>query len=97
MKALHASDKSEAWKECNGLVGSELKNQKSASSVTLLPRLLERLEILFFNGDRDWICNYVGVQRAASQREALVQLSFTTMAGAMTCVRCSRATMLEFL
>jgi len=61
--SLHALDKSEAWKECNGPVGSNLKEDKTASSVTLLPQLLEKLDILLFNGDKDWICNYVGTEK----------------------------------
>lgn len=63
ISAIHATDKSEAWKECNGLVGSHMRNEKSASSITLLPQLLGQLEILLFSGDQDWICNYAGTEK----------------------------------
>lgn len=62
VNALHAGDKSEAWQECNGRVGAELTNKKSTSSITLLPDLLEHINILLFSGDQDFICNYIGTE-----------------------------------
>lgn len=50
------------WKECNGMVHSILDGGKSTPSVTLLPYILERTEILLFWGDNDIICNYIGGQ-----------------------------------
>lgn len=34
----------------------------SNSSVTVLPRVLEKIPIMLFVGDQDLICNYVGVE-----------------------------------
>lgn len=64
--ALHAHAKSEAWVECQSRVPGQLRQGKSPSSVTLLPRLLERIPVLLFAGDQDLICNYLG-------QESLIQ------------------------
>ena len=34
----------------------------SNSSVTVLPRVLEKIPVMLFVGDQDLICNYVGVE-----------------------------------
>lgn len=60
--ALNANAKSESWVECNGRIGAEITNRDVASSVTLLPSLLEKIPIMLFAGDQDFICNYVGVE-----------------------------------
>ncbi len=54
--ALHAQAKSEAWVEC----GRVLQGAKDPSSITMLPRLLERIPVMLFAGDQDFICNYIG-------------------------------------
>ena len=36
--------------------------RRSNSSVTVLPRVLERVPVLIFAGDQDLICNYVGLE-----------------------------------
>lgn len=61
--ALHATAHTEAWVECKGSVGSNLYMKKSPPSVTLLPALLEKLPIMLFHGDQDFICNTLGVER----------------------------------
>jgi hypothetical protein len=66
LSALHAQAKSEAWVECQSRVGRELGDPKDPSSITVLPRLLERIPILLFAGDQDFICNYLG-------QESLIQ------------------------
>ncbi|KZT42934.1 alpha/beta-hydrolase [Sistotremastrum suecicum HHB10207 ss-3] len=67
--ALHAGDKSEAWQECNGRVGGELTNRHSTSAITLLPDLLEHINILLFSGDQDFICNYIGTENLVNSLE----------------------------
>jgi carboxypeptidase D len=66
LAALHAQAKSEAWVECHSRVGRELGSVKDPSSITVLPRLLERIPVLLFAGDQDFICNYLG-------QESLIQ------------------------
>ncbi|KAI0307074.1 carboxypeptidase KEX1 [Multifurca ochricompacta] len=66
VNALHAQAKSEAWVECQQRIHSQLNQRSSESSVTLLPRVLEKIPVLFFAGDQDLICNYVG-------QESLIQ------------------------
>ncbi|KAI9467108.1 alpha/beta-hydrolase [Lactarius psammicola] len=58
--ALHAGAKSEAWVECQQRIHRELNVKSSESSVTVLPRILEKIPVLLFAGDQDLICNYVG-------------------------------------
>ncbi|KAH7912950.1 Alpha/Beta hydrolase protein [Hygrophoropsis aurantiaca] len=60
--ALHATAKSESWVECLGRVGNELHDNLSASSITLLPGILQRIPVLLFAGDQDFICNYMGIE-----------------------------------
>ncbi len=60
MNAIHAEAKSEAWVECQQRIHRELDLGSSESSVTVLPRILEKIPVLLFAGDQDLICNYVG-------------------------------------
>lgn len=70
VRALHVnSDKAESWQECNGEVGSRMRQGNDPASVYLLPDLLESMEILFFNGDQDLICNHYGNERMIEQLE----------------------------
>ncbi|KAG0150571.1 hypothetical protein CROQUDRAFT_72854 [Cronartium quercuum f. sp. fusiforme G11] len=62
-KAFHAERKTDNWVECNGRVGNSFSARNSAPSVTLLPHLLEKLEILLFSGDQDLICCYTGTEK----------------------------------
>ncbi|KAI0268162.1 alpha/beta-hydrolase [Gloeopeniophorella convolvens] len=66
VSALHATAKSEAWVECQSRIHRELSLRNSQSSVTVLPRILERIPVMIFAGDQDLICNYVG-------QESLIQ------------------------
>lgn len=50
----------QAWKECNNMVHSVLEGGQITPLVTLLPGLLERMEVLLFWGLQDIICNYMG-------------------------------------
>lgn len=60
---LHAKDKSEAWVECQGRVFDQFNVPKSPAAVTLLPGLLQKIDVMLFAGDQDYICNYVGIER----------------------------------
>jgi carboxypeptidase D len=66
VNALHAQAKSEAWAECQGKFHGQLREKIAPSSVTVLPRVLEKIPVLLFAGDQDLICNYVG-------QESLIQ------------------------
>lgn len=35
----------------------------SPSSITLLPSVIERIPVLLFVGDQDYICNYIGIEK----------------------------------
>ncbi|KAF8559462.1 carboxypeptidase KEX1 [Imleria badia] len=63
VRALHATGKSENWVECHGRVGSEMRSRLSPSSITLLPSVIERIPVLLFVGDQDYICNYMGIEK----------------------------------
>ncbi|KAG9317776.1 alpha beta-hydrolase [Chiua virens] len=63
VQALHATGKPESWVECQGRVGSELNSDLSPSSITLLPSVIERIPVLLFAGDQDFICNYIGIEK----------------------------------
>ncbi|KAG8679918.1 Cell death protease [Ceratobasidium sp. 394] len=68
LSSLHATAKAEAWTECSGTVSQSFYTRSSPSSVTLLPGLLERgIKVMLFNGDQDFICNYLGTERLISK------------------------------
>ena len=48
--------------ECKSRVHAEFTARASNSSITVLPRVLEKIPVLLFVGDQDLICNYVGVE-----------------------------------
>ncbi|KAJ8516650.1 hypothetical protein ONZ45_g6071 [Pleurotus djamor] len=62
VRALHAEAHSEAWVECRGSIHSAFNKRESNSSITVLPKVLERIPVLIFAGDQDLICNYVGLE-----------------------------------
>ena len=64
--ALHASGKSTGWVECDSAVYAALTNRNSESSVTLMPKILEKIPVMLFAGDQDLICNYVGMEALIS-------------------------------
>ncbi|KAI9335126.1 Alpha/Beta hydrolase protein [Obelidium mucronatum] len=51
----------ETWEECDGAVNDHLGVNPDAPSYTLLPALLEKIPILLFNGDKDLVCNWIGL------------------------------------
>ncbi|KAI6100155.1 carboxypeptidase KEX1 [Pisolithus sp. B1] len=62
VRAFHAMSKPESWVECGSQAGRQLNAKLSTSSITLLPDLLERIPVLLFAGDQDFICNYMGIE-----------------------------------
>ncbi|KZP21532.1 alpha beta-hydrolase [Athelia psychrophila] len=62
VRALHADAKSESWAECRGRVSGEFNGNAAPSAITLLPSILEKIPILLFAGDQDFICNYMGIE-----------------------------------
>lgn len=69
-QALHVSpDKKTGWTECNNQVGSAFNAAHSKPSVDLLPALLEKIPIILFSGDKDFICNHIGTENLISSLE----------------------------
>lgn len=62
ISALHATSVPGKWVECRSRVHAEFSARASNSSVTVLPRVLEKIPVMLFVGDQDLICNYVGVE-----------------------------------
>ncbi|KAF2480072.1 serine carboxypeptidase [Neohortaea acidophila] len=70
LQALHINpDKKTGWTECNGQVGSAFNAKNDQPSVKLLPGLLEQLPIILFAGDKDLICNHVGIENLINNLE----------------------------
>lgn len=72
--ALHVDNmhKPEAWVECNSAVGSPIHAHAADSdaSVTLLPDILQAgVQVLIFAGDKDVMCNYIGLKRMVDRLE----------------------------
>jgi len=60
--ALHADAHPGSWVECRGQIHSAFHESTEESSVTVLPRVLAKTNVLIFAGDQDLICNYVGLE-----------------------------------
>jgi len=60
--AVHANARPGSWVECRGDVHHAFQEAKMRSSVTVLPRVLEKIPALLFAGDQDIICNYMGLE-----------------------------------
>ncbi|KAA1097535.1 Cell death protease [Puccinia graminis f. sp. tritici] len=62
-QALHAQDHAADWVECEAKVGNNFWAKTSQPSVTLFPKLLDKIKILLFSGDQDLICCHTGTER----------------------------------
>ncbi|PPQ63138.1 hypothetical protein CVT24_005778 [Panaeolus cyanescens] len=61
--ALHANAHPGSWIECRPDVHRAFQEQTLESSVSVLPRILEKIKVLIFAGDQDLICNYIGLEK----------------------------------
>ena len=50
------------WTECRGKIHQAFTTKHSNSSITVLPKVLEKIPVMLFAGDQDLICNYVGME-----------------------------------
>lgn len=63
-KALHVPVSSETWEECKGSVHRAMKANNDETGIKLLPEMLEETPVLLATGEKDYICNYDGVELA---------------------------------
>ena len=67
METLHL-DESHRWQECNAMVANYLKNKHSTPAIRILPDVLSNgIQVYLFNGDKDLICNSLGVWNYAKK------------------------------
>ncbi|KAJ3253223.1 Cell death protease [Boothiomyces macroporosus] len=64
--------------ECSGAVYSHLGNQGMESSAKLFPDLLSQVEVIMFVGDKDLICNIIGIKNMITYMEWGGAKGFTT-------------------
>lgn len=69
VRAFHAEAKPGSWTECDGRVGRQLRNEHSNSSITILPSVIEKVPVMLFAGDQDFICNYMGIESLIKEME----------------------------
>jgi len=62
IEALHVTSTPHTWTECTSRVSSALSGDTSSPSYTLLPDLLKHIKVTLFAGDKDLICNHVGIE-----------------------------------
>lgn len=62
IRAIHATSALSEWEECRGKIHRNFATQHSNASITVLPRVLERIPVMLFAGDQDLICNYMGIE-----------------------------------
>jgi len=62
IEALHVTSTPHTWTECTSRVSSALSGDSSKPSYTLFPDLLKQIKITLFAGDKDLICNHVGIE-----------------------------------
>ncbi|KAJ1941845.1 Cell death protease [Linderina macrospora] len=63
-KALNVRDGAAppTWSECNSQVNSVLRNDNSPPAVDLLPHILDKVPVLMFVGNEDFLCNHIGIE-----------------------------------
>ncbi|KAJ2230130.1 Cell death protease [Coemansia sp. RSA 485] len=52
------------WRECNSGTNIALQSDTSPPSSKLLPGVLDTVPVLFFVGQKDFLCNYIGIEWA---------------------------------
>ncbi|KAJ3473848.1 hypothetical protein NLI96_g12791 [Meripilus lineatus] len=62
VRAIHATAAPNSWTECRGQIHRAFTTRHSNSSITILPKVLEKIPVMLFAGDQDMICNYVGME-----------------------------------
>ncbi|RHZ54311.1 hypothetical protein Glove_428g80 [Diversispora epigaea] len=62
VSAIHATSQQIGWVECSSGVGRGFTGDTSPPAVTLLPDILEQIEVLLYSGDQDLICNHMGTE-----------------------------------
>ncbi len=67
--ALHANEYRDPWTECNWRVYQEIIGDDSEPSINLFPELLKKIQIHVYAGERDIICNYIGLDKSLSLLE----------------------------
>lgn len=63
MSQIHLNNKKSDWTECSDPVFETFRACHSKPAVQLLPRLLQQIPIVLYNGDYDLICNHWGAER----------------------------------
>ncbi|KAF0469548.1 alpha/beta-hydrolase [Gigaspora margarita] len=69
IQAIHAESKNTAWVECSPSVSRGFDHDMSPPSITLLPSILEKINVLLFSGDQDLICNKEGTEAFIKELE----------------------------
>ncbi|KAI3645315.1 hypothetical protein MP228_011479 [Amoeboaphelidium protococcarum] len=60
--AINAVDYPGSWGESSNLVYAALKDDSSASTIYMFPKLLRQMRIVVAVGDQDMLCNYIGAE-----------------------------------
>lgn len=81
--SFHASAHEGGWVECSGSVGGNFYTQSSRPSVELLPKLLEQINVMLFDGDQDLICNWFGHREMVKELEWNGAKGFTEASSAL--------------
>ena len=61
-RALHVDPKAK-WEECNMEVHSKFNSDWWISQKKSVEMVLKEIPVLFYNGNNDFICNFVGTDR----------------------------------
>lgn len=70
IEALHINKGKQAgWTECSGAVSANFEAIKSKASISILPKILEKIPTVLFSGDQDFICNHLGTEEIIHNME----------------------------
>ena len=62
LSQLHISNKTILWTPCSDPVFDQFSQIEFEASVHLLPYILERIPIVLYNGQHDFVCNYLSIE-----------------------------------